>query len=158
MNITIRRAKNKDLKKIIKLIEKFYTTHNDKLNLNKFDNDLVDIEKKYFDKKGYFWVAESTLNNIIATLAIKYHTNNTIELKRLYVDKKYQRQRIASKMVEKAINRTKTMNCHNIFLWTDKRYETAHPFYVNLGFSQTQETTFYDANESWNALLFEKEI
>jgi len=158
MNLTIRRANNNDLKKIIKLIEEFYKTQDDKLNLNKFDNDLIDIEKTYFDTKGCFWVAESPLKKIVATLAIKYHANNTIELKRLYVDKKHQRQGIASKMVDKAINRTKKIKCHKIFLWTDKRYKTAQLFYKNLGFVQTKETTFYDADEAWNALLFEKEV
>jgi len=54
MKIQIRKATNNDIKQIISIIESHYIKYNDYIDLNLFDKDLNNIEKNYFQKKGYF--------------------------------------------------------------------------------------------------------
>lgn len=149
-------ANNSDSQGIINLIAEFYASYNDKINLQKFDKDLTDIEKNYFQDNGHFWVVKNENGKIIASLGLKNHKNNTAELKRVVVATEYRRQGIASKLLSIAIEFAKKINCKEIFLWTDIRYKISHLFYEKSGFVYKKTKVFDNADQPWTALLYKK--
>lgn len=149
-------ANNSDSKGIINLIEEFYSLNNDKVNLQKFDIDLTDLEKNYFQDNGHFWIVKNEESRVIASLGLKNYKNNTAELKRIAVSPEYQRQGIATELLATAIEYAKKINCKKVFLWTDIRYKISHIFYEKSGFVYKETIVFNNADLPWNALLYEK--
>jgi len=158
MKIIIRTANNQDIEGIINLIQEFYSAYNDKVNLQKYDSDLIDIEKNYFRVNGHFWIVENHKGRIIASMGLKNYTNNTAELKRVAVSYKYRRQGIATKLLATATEYAKKINCKKLFLWTDIRYKISHIFYEKAGFVYKETKVFNNADLPWTALLYEKTL
>jgi len=84
--IRIIQASNKYTDQIIKRIDRVYGEYGYWVNTNKYDKDLLDIEKNYCSKKGCFWLAMHN-SRLVGTIAVKPIDNQLIEIKRLYVEK-----------------------------------------------------------------------
>ncbi len=152
--ITIRKADNNDLIYIKNIIQKHYKIYNDNLNLSKYDSDLKDISKNY---KNRFWVA-LTNNELIGSVAISPKKENTAELKRMYVKPLWHGKNIAQELYEQAENFAVKNNFSKIVLWSDVRYVRSHYFYKKMGFRQIGTKNFFDADNPYSSILFEKII
>lgn len=100
-----------------------------------FEQHRLGIEKEdnsiYAKKGGNFWIAVDKSDNIIGTIAVYKHSDEDIEMKRLYVRKDYRGKGLSKALYEKAINTCKENSFKKIFLGTYDKLETAIHFYLN---------------------------
>lgn len=157
MTTKIRQAKNPDLQYIIEIIKEHYADFGDTFNLEKFDKDLQDIEQSYFQKNGYFWLAQAE-SNIVGTIALKPVQEGVAELKRFYVRKKFRRQGIGKQLLNACLDYARGKGLKKIILWTDIRYKQAQSFYLKNGFEPVDKKTFFDADVPWTAIKFAIQI
>jgi N-acetylglutamate synthase-like GNAT family acetyltransferase len=153
----IRKANNNDLPKIINIINKHYQKYGDFVNLNKYDKDLKDIEKNYFQQKGCFWIAQLN-NNIIGTIALQPLDSSIAEIKRVYVREAYHGTIISHKLMQKVLNFAIDNHYQKVILWSDSRYKRAHNFFLKYKFIPLKKQKFYDADKPYTSILFELKL
>ena len=158
MTTKIRTAKNIDLQSVIEIIREHYVDFGDRFNLEKFDSDLKDLEKSYFSRNGYFWIAQTDDDETVGMIAIKTLSDKTAEIKRFYVKKKFRRQGIGKQLLKTCLNYVQEKGFQKIILWTDIRYREAQGFYLKNGFDPTEIKKFFDADVPWTAVKFVKKL
>ena len=116
--------------------------------------DIIDLENYYINpKRNNFFVAfNSKTNEIIATIGIRSYDKNFPEFKdiysskstssiwRLFVDEKYRRCGLASKMFSVAENFANKQGYDSIYLHTHKTLNGALEFWMKMGFVITIDT------------------
>lgn len=109
-------------------------------------DDLKDFQTTYFRNNGYFLIALDQ-KDVIGCAAIKKIDNESCELKKLYILKKYHKQRIASKMWEYLLMFAQEQGYKKIYLnvYHPLKQSAALCFYKKLGF---QPCTPYTAEEA----------
>lgn len=109
--------------------------------------DVVDMEKYYINpKRNNFFVAYDENCEIIATIGIRaydkdfpefmnqFSSDNTSSIWRLFVEKKYRRCGLASKMFSVAENFANECDYKDIYLHTHKTLPGAIEFWTKMGF------------------------
>ncbi len=150
------KATKKHIPKIISLIDAIYQEYGYRVNTNKYDRDLLDIEKFYFQKKGQFWILVNK-KEIIGTIAIKPE-NNTIIIKRFYLHKKFRGTGLADKLFAKAIKYAKKQGYEKIILFSDTKFKRAHNFYKKKNFNCIAVIKKNDADIPYSECLFYSKI
>lgn len=142
--INIRKYEEIDKEKVIKLVHEvlFEIFNAEARNIE----DLKKIKEEYFEKGGIFYVAEDD-GKIIGTIAVK-RENNIARLKRMFVDKKYRKQKIAQKLLDKTLKFCKSKYYKKIILSTYPQMKTAIEFYKKNGFKEYKrnEQIFFEKN------------
>jgi len=100
--------------------------------------DLDDIFSYYFDTGGVFYVLKNE-TNVIGTIAVINLGEGVAELKKLYVEKSYQRHGFGQQLLTKAISFCVDNNFNLIKVKTDVRMQTAHRLYEKNKFMRTGE-------------------
>jgi ribosomal protein S18 acetylase RimI-like enzyme len=100
--------------------------------------DLWSIDKIYKKSGGNFWVALSN-DAVIGTMALKNIGNKRGLLKRLYIQKKYRGQGVASNLLNTLLTFAKKQNFETIYLGTAKKMITANKFYQKHNFEMIQK-------------------
>ncbi|KAJ1211654.1 hypothetical protein NDU88_007011 [Pleurodeles waltl] len=100
--------------------------------------DLLDIQRYYLDKKGFgFWVAEAH-GKVIGTVAALPYFNaaggSKVELKRMYVKKEYRGQGLGKAFCRKLIYFARQEGYSTIVLETSIVHYDAQRLYENMGF------------------------
>lgn len=103
-----------------------------------WDFDLEDPKKHYIEQGGMFFVLKDD-GEIIGTVAIINKGNNIAELKRLYVNKKYQGKGLGSKLLSAAIAYCKEHGFIKLEFETNKKFTKAHLLYQKRGFKTVKE-------------------
>lgn len=113
-----------------------------------YDYDLNDPKKYYLDKGGMFYVMKND-EEIIGTVGVINKGNHSAELKRMYVNKKYQGKGFGKMLLEKAILFCKENNFIKLELETNKLFTVAHTFYQKNGFKiiSEDERSYYMEKE-----------
>ena len=109
--------------------------------------DIVNMEEYYINpEKNAFFVAYSETGEIIGTIGIRAYDKNfeqfehlysketTSSIWRLFVDRRYRRCGLASKMFSIAENFAKESNYNEIYLHTHKNLKGAIEFWTKMGF------------------------
>ena len=109
--------------------------------------DIVNLEKYYINpKKNNFFIAYNQNNKIIATIGIRaydkdfeefkdiYSKKSTASIWRLFVDTRYRRCGLASKMFSVAENFANEVGFKGIYLHTHKTLPGALEFWMKMGF------------------------
>ena len=110
--------------------------------------DIIEMDEFYInpDRNNFFIALNAQTNEIIATIGIRaydkefdefkdrYLKENTASIWRLFVDKKYRRCGIASKMFAIAENFANTKSYNEIYLHTHKTLDGAIEFWTKMGF------------------------
>lgn len=134
--LKIRSFRKKDTEEIIVLITsvvKEFLGYTDS-ELKDLINDLSDINKNYLNKGGNFFV--SIVNNkIIGTLALLPEKNQTVKLKRMYLNKEYRGKNFGSALFDFAEKWCKKNNFAKIILSTYPPF-TGSSFYEKMGFNK----------------------
>lgn len=112
--------------------------------------DIVKMDEYYIDpKRNAFFVAYSEDGDIIGTIGIRaydkdfkqfrhlYSKETTSSIWRLFVDRRYRRCGLASKMFSVAENFAKENKYSNIYLHTHHTYKGAFQFWTKMGFVTT---------------------
>lgn len=112
--------------------------------------DIVNMEEYYVNpKRNAFFVAYSENGEIIATIGLRaydkdfeqfrhlYSKENTSSIWRLFVDRRYRRCGLATKMFSVAEKFAKESDFSNIYLHTHHTYKGAFQFWTKMGFVTT---------------------
>lgn len=128
-------------------IKEYEARYNDKINdfvisiyvdEYGFEEHRLGIEKEdnsiYGENGGNFWIAVDENDEIVGTIAVYKHSDDNIEIKRLYVRKDYRGKGLSKKLYETAMELCKENRVKKIFLGTYDKLETAIHFYLNRRF------------------------
>ena len=116
--------------------------------------DITDLNKYYIDcnKNNLFFVENNDNGRIIGTIAVRQYDKNfkefkdlyskesTVSLWRLFVDKKYRRCGLATKLYNIAEEFCYENNFNEIYLHTHKNLEAGFSFWKKVGFNVTWDT------------------
>ena len=122
--------------------------------VSKWHQDIINLEEYYIkpNKNNFFLALNSQTNEIIATIGIRaydkdfeefkniYTKDKTASIWRLFVDERYRRCGLASRMFHIAENFAKEVNFENIYLHTHKNLNGALDFWIKMGFIITVES------------------
>ncbi len=168
MNVTIKPLRN-DSKEIsdvqnflFRLIKKEFGFD----YIPKWHQDIVKMEEYYINpKRNNFFVAYLDSGEIIATIGIRsydkdflefrdlYSRDTTSSIWRLFVDERYRRCGLASKMFAIAENFANEMGYSDIYLHTHKTLDGAIEFWTKMGF-----VVVLDSNDDLETVHMDKEI
>lgn len=98
------------------------------------NEDLLDIQKNYFDKKQSFWIALDEFDRVIGCIGTKVNEYNQLFLSRLYIKYDYKRKGIGSKLLDIAENFAKEKGYKEIHVHLGKDYLESHIFYPKHGY------------------------
>ncbi|WP_458404324.1 GNAT family N-acetyltransferase [Methanobrevibacter sp.] len=129
--------------------------------------DIMNLEEYYIQPKrnNFFIALDEKTNEIIATIGLRaydkdfeefrgiYSEDNTSSIWRLFVDKRYRRCGLASKMFNVAETFAFKSNYDNIYLHTHKNLKGALDFWTKMGFIVT-----IDTNDDLETVHMEKKI
>ena len=116
--------------------------------------DIINLEKYYIDpeRNNFFVAFDEKTSDIIATIGIraydkhfvefedKYSEEKTSSIWRLFVDRRYRRCGLASKMFSIAEDFALSRGFKNIYLHTHKTLPGALEFWLKMGFSISLNT------------------
>ena len=145
----LRQARNKDGNQIISLIRKCYRDYPgcylDVVN----DSPELNYVYSYFKKnKGKFWVYEKN-KRIIGCMGITPGREKSIEIHKLYIDKKYRRKGLAKRLLSMAETYALNSKIKKITLWTDTRFKESHKTYEKLNYKKLKRTRkLYDVSKT----------
>lgn len=149
MNVNIKELNN-DLEEI-KEVQKFLFAMIKKEfgydYVPEWHQDVMNLDEYYINpERNAFFVAYSENGEIIGTIGIRaydkdfpqfrhlYSYDTTSSIWRLFVDRRYRRCGLASKMFDVAENFAKESKYNNIYLHTHKNLDGALKFWTKMGF------------------------
>ena len=138
MEISIRKATNKDIPSILELLyELGRPKPKEDLEVETFERQI----KQYMtDSDKQILVAEQD-SRIVGMISIMFlrrlnHNKPEMYIPELIVAKDKQNQGIGNNLISNCIKIAKEKNCYRIRLESGKERDKSHQFYKNLGFNQ----------------------
>ena len=133
----------------------------------KWHQDIIDLEQYYINpnRNNFFIAFNGNTNKIIATIGIRaydkdfpqfrriYSSNTTSSIWRLFVDERYRRCGLASKMFCVAENFANRCDYKSIYLHTHRNLDGALKFWTKMGFVIT-----IDDNDELQTVHMDKKI
>lgn len=110
------------------------TAQNHLGRIPKLYEDLLDIQKFYFDKGDMFWLAVSDADRVVGMLGTQTAAPSDMWLKRLYILPAFKRNGIASSLLSVAEIFAHSRNITKIHTRFAYDYKEAHSFYLARGF------------------------
>lgn len=119
-----------------------------------YHQDIIDLDKFYIKSKNsnMFFVVDNDINEIIATIAVRSYDKNfeefqgiytkksTASIWRLFVDNKYRRKGLATKLFKIVEEFCYMQNYNEIYLHTHKNLVSGFSFWKKMGFKITLDT------------------
>lgn len=105
----------------------------------KLNEDLLDINKNYFDKGEPFWIVLDEFDRVIGCIGTKVKEGK-IFLSRLYIKPDYKRHGIGSKLLSLAETSAKERGYKEIHVHLGKDYLESHIFYPKHGYVEYEES------------------
>lgn len=131
---TLRLATNDDSDQVVQLIDSVYQEYGDSIALQDADADLLDFQKSYFDKGGYFSVLASHSGSIVASHAVLPLTTTLGTFKRLYLLPKLRGGVWGNILMNWALLQAQFLDLSKIEFWSDARFHRAHQYFERFGF------------------------
>ena len=168
MNVTIRPLSNnsKEIKSVREFLFKMIKKEFGFDYIPEWHQDIVKLDEYYINpKRNNFYVAYLETGEIIATIGIRaydkdfsefrnlYSGDKTSSIWRLFVDRRFRRCGLASKMFSVAENFANQVDYENIYLHTHKNLDGALEFWTKMGF-----VVVLDANDDLETVHMDKEI
>lgn len=135
---------------------------------NAFNQLSNELDKELYKRYGQNQDAYSELNtvkglehaiiatdgeNAVACGCFKKYTDDTAELKRIFVRNDYRGKGIAAEIVRKAMSLAKSQNYKKMILQTGAKQPEAISLYIKLGFIKTENYGHYIGDD--NSVCFE---
>lgn len=168
MDVVIKEL-NKDSKEITQVQEFLFKMIKKEMGLDyvpDWHQDIINMEEYYINpKRNNFYVAYAENGQIIATIGIRsydkdfpafrqlYSKDTTASIWRLFVDERFRRCGLASKMFCVAENFANTLDYNEIYLHTHKNLKGALQFWKKMGF-----VVSLDANDELQTVHMDKQI
>ncbi len=151
-NVKIRRFKQSDSEVIWTLHETGLRQMGAYVENHQLDSDLHSIVDIYLNNKGEFLVADFD-EEIVGMGGLKKIDNGTAEIKRLRVDKTYQRKGIGKTLLAELIRSTKELGYKKLVADTTTKQIPAQRLLEKVGFTETRreqlrilKRVFYELN------------
>lgn len=146
----IRPAIISDSEALIALIDGVYREYSDRICLENYDADLLEVSKPYVEQGGAIVVAceeNGTIAGVHAAVPIQ-NQPGLFTFRRLYVAPPYRGVTpVGRLLMQWAIDYARARGAHRIEFWSDTRFKRAHRFFEKFGFQTTGETR--ECNDSW---------
>lgn len=131
----LRSATNKDTDAIKELIFTILRDYGLSPDPNSTDLDLSDVEKNYLENGGTFDVLiDSSSQNIIGTVGLWPIDEDTVELRKMYLNKMYRGCGLGRLLIDHAIDTASKLNYKRIVLETASILKEAIALYTRYGF------------------------
>lgn len=168
MNVTVKElSKNsKEIKEVQKFLFKMIKLEFGFDYIPEWHQDIVNLDEYYISPmKNSFYVAYLDSGEIIATIGIRgydkdfpqfrhlYTKDDTSSIWRLFVDRRFRRCGLASKMFSIAENFANQSGYREIYLHTHKNLDGALDFWMKMGFVVT-----IDSNDELETVHMDKKI
>ena len=123
----------------------------------KFNSNNI---KQELENKLFTYLIALYDNKIIGYAKLKHQSspteiklNNTMEIERIYILKKFQSLKIGSKLLQKCIEKALHLNCNSVWLAVWEHNHKAISFYKNLGFELKGSINFFLGKQKLNDFL-----
>lgn len=146
--IFVRSATNKDCESIQKLVFSVLREYGLTPEADGTDADISDIETNYINRGGLFEILEDADGKLLGTVGLFPIDAETIELRKMYFDKRLRGLGFGKKTLERMIEKAREMKFKRIYLETANVLKEAVGLYEKHGFQPTTEgmhTTRCDA-------------
>ena len=137
--IFIRSATNKDCANVQNLVFGILREYGLTIETGGTDADLADIEASYLHRGGVFEIVEDAAGNLLGTVGLYPLDAETIELRKMYFDKKLRGRGVGKKMLERMIKGARERGFKRIYLETATVLKEAAALYEKYGFQPTTE-------------------
>jgi N-acetylglutamate synthase-like GNAT family acetyltransferase len=141
-----RPATSEDTDGIINLVAEVYSEYDCVLYAEEEEPYLLRAGDYFRQTGGEFWVVEDA-ERIKATVAVRL-TDDSSELKTLYVHPSLRRQGWGKRLVELAMEHARRAGRRHMFLWSDTRFLDAHRLYRKMEFAECGIREINDSNNS----------
>lgn len=135
MEVILRKAEKIEGYQLLELVNKVLGDYGLKIDPLETDKDLLDLDKFYFNKNGWFSVLEID-KNIIGSYGIYFIDVNTCELRKMYVLKEFQGKGYGKLLLEDSISKAKELGFKKIILETNRKLDKAVTLYLKYGFEE----------------------
>ena len=132
--MNFREAKNSDSENVKALIFDILKDYGLKIDPEKTDADLNDIEAFYQNRNGAFDLLIDDFGNIIATVGIYKIDASTCELRKMYLLKSERGKGCGKLLLNRALEKAKTLGYNKIILETASALKEAITLYEKYGF------------------------
>ena len=103
-------------------------------------DDLLDIQKYYFDKGDMFWIAVDDHNRVVGMVGTNTTSKNDLWLKRLFIRSDMKRKGIACALLAVVIEYAKSKGIISIHTRFNDNYIEASHFYLTQGFIESERS------------------
>ena len=103
-------------------------------------NDLLDIQKYYFDRNDMFWIAINDENRVVGMVGTSTVSETDIWLKRLFIKPNVKRSGIASALLDVVVEYAKAKGVLSIHTRFNDNYIEASRFYSSKGFVESERS------------------
>lgn len=138
-DISFNPASNKDCERVQNLVFEVLREYGLEPDPAGTDDDLNDIEKNYLQTGGVFEVLEDAEGNLLGTVGLYPVNEQTVELRKMYFDKKLRGKGFGKKTLEKMIEEARRHGFRRIYLETNSVLKEAIHLYEKFGFKPTDE-------------------
>lgn len=138
-NVRVRNATNADVENIKQLVFGVLREYNLEPDPNGTDSDLSDIEANYIERGGVFEVLEDEGGSLLGTVGLFPIDDKTIELRKMYLDKRLRGRGIGKQTLERMIELARRLGFQQIYLETNNVLREAVALYKKYGFQETSE-------------------
>lgn len=135
---------------LIALIDGVYHEYNDRICLENYDADLLEVPRPYVDQGGAIVVACEASGKIAGVHAAVPLTDKpgSFTFRRLYVAPQYRGTTPVGKMLmDWAIEYARKQGASRVEFWSDTRFQRAHRFFAKFGFKTDGERR--ECHDSW---------
>ncbi len=137
--ISIRPATNDDCERVKSLLSLVLSEYGLEYDPEKTDSDINDIETNYIERGGLFEILEDTDGNVFGTVGLFPIDKETIELRKMYFDKRLRGRGFGKKTLERMIEKARELGFKKIYLETAGVLREAIGLYEKYGFQPTLE-------------------
>jgi GNAT superfamily N-acetyltransferase len=137
--IFTRSATNKDCANVQNLVFGILREYDLAIETDGTDADIADIEAGYLNRGGVFEIVEDAAGNLLGTVGLYPLDAETVELRKMYFDKKLRGRGVGKKMLERMIEQARARGYKRIYLETANILKEAAALYKKYGFQPTTE-------------------
>lgn len=135
--IFVRPATNADCERVQKLVFGILREYDLAPDLDGTDRDLNDLEAHYINRGGVFEIIEDAEGNLLGTCGLYPMDAETVELRKMYFDKKLRGFGQGKKTLQKMIETARASGFKKIYLETATVLKEAVHLYEKFGFQPT---------------------
>ena len=119
-----------------------YEWLNQYFEIEEHDREMLDAPEEYIiNKGGYILLALNAKNRAIGTVALIKAGEAVYELAKMAVTPAYKGFKIGNQLMQKAIQLTKEIGAHKVFLESNRKLVPAINLYKKFGFSEVEQDT-----------------